>query len=815
MTGKTLLQTLGQDLKFGFRTMRNHVSFSLALVVTIGLGIGANTAMFSTIRAVLLKPLNYREPDRLVLVTDGATPGRAEEIAVGSRSYGETGTYAGGVEDLALSGDGEAEALKGARVSANFLRILGVDPLRGRSFTAQDDQPGATPVAMISAELWRRRFGRNPAILGKTATLAGVPTGIIGVLPAGFQFPMPGVDVWLTRPSEWSVLQPKARPLSPFLSVFGRLKAHVNLEQATAELAVLNGQYATAHPEMLDAKRDAPEVVRTLKEELVSDIRPKLWMLFGVVGFVLLIVCANVGSLLLARATSRAREFAVRSAIGAGRGRIIRQLLAESMLLSCFGGALGVVLAGVSLSTIRNLNFVDLPRAGEIRIDGMVLAFSAALAVITGVVFGLVPALAVSRPDLAAVLRGSGEGAVSSHTRPFAGIGSRGLLVVGQVSLSIVLLIGATLLIESLAHLYRVDPGFQPDRLLTMKIALSPARYDTDQKRAAFYEQVVEHAESLPGVQSAAVTLTLPMGDLWMGTTLDLAGREPRKLNERPIAIFQNITPDFFRTLQIPLRRGRAFTAQDGAGSVPVIIINESVARVFWPEYPSGADPIGQHLLVGNDLQPKEIVGISADIHQTGKDSDPRPGVYLPCLQKPPGSAMLVVRTNGDPLSFANEVRNQVLATDSNQPASEVSTMDDVVDASEGQLRLMMRLLGAFAAVATLLAVIGLYGVISYSVVQRTQEIGIRRALGAQRSNILSLVARQVLLLALTGVLLGVGGAFALTRWMQDMLFQVSATDPATFIGISVLFVLVALTASYIPARRAAKIDPLAALRIG
>jgi predicted permease len=386
---------------------------------------------------------------------------------------------------------------------------------------------------------------------------------------------------------------------------------------------------------------------------------------------------------------------------------------------------------------------------------------------------------------------------------------------VGQVALSVILLIGATLLIESLAHLYRVDPGFQPSGLLTMKISLSATRYDNDQKRAALYDQVEQRVRSLPGVEGAAFTLTVPMADQWLGTTVEVTGRPEAKLNERPTALFENITPGYFRTLEIGLKRGREFTANDNDRAVPIVIINESLARVLWPQYPNSQDPIGQHILVGNDSQPKEIVGIASDAHLTGKDTDPVAALYLPCAQKPPQSAMLVVRTRGTPLSFANAVRSQVLGIDPDQPVSEISTMESVVDASEGQLRLMMRLLGTFACAATLLAVIGLYGVISYSVVQRTREIGIRRALGAPRNNILSLVARHALLLALTGVVLGVGGALALTRLMQDLLFQVSPADPATFVGISVLFVLVALSASYIPARRAAAVDPLVALRIG
>jgi predicted permease len=477
-------------------------------------------------------------------------------------------------------------------------------------------------------------------------------------------------------------------------------------------------------------------------------------------------------------------------------------------------------LAAGSLRGIRSMTFVDLPRAGEIQLNAMVLGFGAGLALLAGVAFGLAPSLAASRPDLAVVLRGSGEGTNAAGSRRVILWGrwgrwsSRGILVVGQVALSIILLIGATLLIESLAHLYRVDTGFQSASLLTLNISLAPARYDTEQRRATFYEQLVQRSESLPGVQSAAVTLTVPM-DRFFGTTVQATGRQPLRLNERPIAIIQNISPGYFRTMGIAIRRGRAFTSHDTASATPVMIINETLARILWPQYPAGPDPIGQHVLYGTDPQPAEIVGISADVRANGRDQDPRAGVYSPCAQRPPQSATLAVRTNGDPLSFANLVRSQVLAIDPNQPVSGISTMEAVVDESEGQLRLMMRLLGTFAVVAVLLAVIGLYGVISYSVVQRTKEIGIRRALGAPRHNILTLVAREAITLALAGVVFGIGGAFALTRLMSDLLFQVSATDPATFIGIAILFVLVALAASYIPARRAAGVDPLAALRIG
>jgi predicted permease len=807
MTGLT------QDVRCALRQLRKSPGFTLAAVFTLALGIGAVTAMFSVIHAVLLKPLEYRQPDRVVLVAEGATPVRFEEMLAASGSYSELGAFASGPEDMALSGIAEPEVLKGARVSANFLHILGVGPLQGRSFLPEEDRPGAPAVAMISAQLWQRRFGADPLIVGKTVTLAAVPHTIIGVLPAGFQFPFSGADVWLTRPSEWSVLSPESRPLSPILSIFGRLKPHVDIHQATAELAVVNRQYAAAHPGMLDAKPDSIESVQAFKDELVSDVRSELWMLFGAVGFVLLIVCANVGSLLLARASSRSREFAVRAAIGAGRGRIIRQLLAESLLLAFVGALLGVGLAASTLRGIRSMSFVDLPRAGEIRMDGAVLGFAVALSILTGVLFGLLPALAASAPDLAGILRGTGEGTNGTGSKRMMRFGSRGLLVVGQVALSIVLLIGATLLIESLARVYRVDPGFQTSNLLTMNIALSPTRYDTDEKKAAFYKELVDRAQSLPGVRSAAVALTLPMTDIWRGVPLQLAGTPPVELNERPIGIIQDISPAYFRTLGIELIRGREFTANDNKHSVPVVIVNENLGRLFWPQYPGGPNPIGQHILVGSNPQPVQIVGIAANVRQSGRDDNPKPEVYLPSAQKPSQSAMLAVRTNGNPLSFAKAVRGQVLAIDGDQPVSAVATMDQLVEASEGQLRLMMMLLGTFAGAATLLAVVGLYGVISYSVVQRTKEIGIRRALGAQRKDVLSLVIGQGLGLSAAGVLVGICGAFALTRVMKDLLFQVSATDPVTFVGIAILFVAVAMAANYLPARRAAKVDPMVALR--
>jgi putative ABC transport system permease protein len=814
MSRMGIFETLGQDLRYALRTMGKNPAFAVTVVLTVALGIGANTAMFSVIRAILLKPLAYHDPDRLVLVTTGATPMRFEEILAESQSYTGLGAYAGGQENVALSGNGQPEVLKGARVSTNFLDIVGVRPLLGRSFLPAEDKPGAPAVAMISASLWQRRFDADPSVIGRTATLAGAPYTIVGVLPAKFQFPFSTTDIWFPRPEEWSVIPLQSRRISPILSVFGRLKPGVDIQHADAELAVMDRQYAAGHPTMLDAKPKRPDHVRFWKDKLVSDVRSKLWMLFGAVGFVLLIACANIASLLLARATSRLREFAVRAAIGAGRRRIIGQLLTESILLAVMGGVLGLVLAELSLRGIRGMTALDLPRAGDIRIDGMVLGFAMALSLATGILFGLLPAWSASRPNLSIVLHGSGEGASTASAKPvFLRLNVRSLLVVGQVALSTVLLIGAALLIESLARIYRVDPGFQSSNLLTMHIALSPTRYDTNEKQAAFYRELVEHVKALPGVRGATVATTLPMAG-WMGSPVAVTGRQEMKLNERPIAIVQQVTPGYFGTLKIPLRRGRDFAGQDNAEAAPVAVIDESMARHFWPQYPEGPDPIGQHILIGAHSKPTEIVGVVADVHQSGLDAELRPSVYLASAQQPMQSAMLAVRTEGDPLSFAGAVRGQILALDRDQPVSDVLSMSEVVDASEGTLRVMMSLLGIFAGAATLIAVVGLNGVIAYSVAQRTKEMGIRRALGAQRGNILSLVVGQGLRLALCGVVLGVCGAFALARLLQGLLFQVSSTDPATYGTIAVLFLAVALAASYFPARRAAAVDPLVSLRL-
>jgi predicted permease len=799
------LETALQDCKYALRTMRQKPGFTVTSLVTLALAIGGNTAMFAVIRAVLLEPLPYREPDRLVRIEGGATPTRFAEMKSAARSFTEIAAYTG-VEDLALSGAGDPEVLKAVRVSAGFLRILALDPVRGRGFRSEEDAAGGAPVALISEELWQRRFGGDPQIAGRTATLAATAYTIIGVLPPRFQFPAPGVDIWLTAPAETPSIPARARALSPYLALFGRLKPEASLAQANAELRVIRRQYAAAHPAMLDAQAKTPVEVTALKDNLVSGVRSTLWLLSGAVALVLLIACANIAGLLLARAASRSREMAVRAAVGAARRRLMAQLLSESILLSAFGGALGILLALWSLRALPGISAFPLPRANEIRADGTVLGFAAALALVTGSIFGLAPALRASRPDLMGVLRSGGDALPLGAGQ----INLRTLLLVGQIALSLVLLIGATLLLESVGQLRSVDVGFNSSHLLTLRVALPVVRYDTDQKKITFFENLVRQAGRVPGARGATAAWYFPLM-FSAGTPVQDANQPPLKLNERPIATLIPITPGYFSTLEIPLRRGRDFSEQDKADSQRVAIINETLARRFWP----GRDPIGQRMLVGGiNAKPAEIIGVAADVHQGLESNVWAETVYTAFSQNPQGAAMLAVRTAGDPLALTRAIREQVQTLDRDQPITGVRSMEELLELAVGPRRLLAPLLASFAGVALLLALIGIYGVIAYSVAQRTREMGIRRALGAQHQDILRLVVGQGLMLAAAGIALGIGGAFASTRLMKTLLFHVSATDPLTFAGIGGAFLLVALAASYLPARRAARIDPMGALRV-
>ncbi len=825
----SLFETTWQDVRYALRTMRKNRAFTLTALLTLALGIGGNTAIFTVIRGVLLKPLVYQEPERLVRISvddvhknerGGALlPPRVEELRKTARSFSAIGAYLKLQEDMSLSGRGGPEAIKGARVSADFFQTLGVTPIAGRSFLPEENTPKAPAVMMISAALWKRRFQGDPQIAGKSATLNSLPYTIVGVLPPGFSFPFTNTDVWVTKPTEWSVLPARFWPYLTPLTVFARLKPQTTLQQAQAELDVLNRQYVRAHPGNMDSRPGLAIHATLLQTLLVADLRPTLWILFGAVALVLLIACANVAGLLLARANSRSREFALRAAVGAARGRLVRQLLSESLVLAVGGGISGSLLAAWALTGIRHVSALNMPGRPPIRLDGMVLGFTLVLSIATGILFGLFPSIRASRRDLAIELRESGAGAGhgSGGRRMWLGVSARGLLVIGQISLSIILLICAALLLKSFAHLRSVDPGFESANVLTMKIALPPAEYGTDQKRAVFFREVVRRVEAIPGVRSATVAMTMPTTAGWLGTNVLVEGQPVVDGSQQPTARLQSVTPGYFRTLHIPLRRGREFTEQDNNFSAKhAVIINESFARRFWPSYPLGLSPIGQHLQEGVDhTGPMEIAGIVANVHEAGLSADSGPEFYVVNVVHAPQVAYLALRTARDPLSFVHAVRSAVLAVDSNQPVSDVRTMDDTLEATLGQRRLTAILLGTFAGMALLLSLVGMYGAIAYSVAQRTQEMGIRRALGAQQSDILRMVLKQGLALAVAGAALGIGGAFVLTGIMKSFLFEVSATDPMTFGLTGIVFVLVALGASVIPARRATQIDPMNALRMG
>ena len=812
------------DFLYAARAWRHNPAFAVTAIAALALGIGGNTAMFSVIRGVLLKPLEYYDPGRLVRVSTDTAQFRSQDVPFSlvqfehmraAHSFSGFGVFLSTAEDMTLSGGGTPEALKGARVSANFLEILGVDPVIGRSFTTDEDRTGGAAVAMISTGLWKRRFGGDPAIAGRTVTLDATPYTVIGVLPAGFEFPLAGLDVWVTRPWEWPALPSRYWRNVTFLLGFARLRQNVTPEQARAELNVLYAQYAAGNRTLLTRRSNMR--VAPLHEQMVANVRSMLWMLLGAVGCVLLIACANVANLMLARAGSRSREFAVRAALGAGRFHLIRQLLAESVLLAAAGGLAGVLLARWGLAAISQINdlYVTragpvLPRASAIHLDGSVLLFTCMLTLLTGVLCGLFPAFRASRATLASALRESGAAAGKA-----SGGRLRGLLVIGQIAVSMTLLIGAALLLESFARLLAVDPGFQPENLLTLKIALPPARYDTDRKRAQFFDDVVQRVRAVPGVLGAAAAISIP-GTNWLRTNVQLPG-EPESPGEQKFAVLQSVTSDYFRALGMRLRGGRVFTSRDNAPGAPAVtVINESLARLIWPAYPDGVNPIGGHLFEGADKFAGllEVIGVVADVHEGGLAFETIPEFYVPTVVHPPQLAFLAVRTASDPRRLAAAIRRQVLAVDRDQPISDVRSMTEVLESSVGPRRLALVLLGSFAAIAVFLAVVGIYGLMSFSVAQRSQEISIRRALGAQHRDIAGLIVSRGLRLALAGTILGVAGAFALTRLLADLLFHVKPTDPGAFLVVAVLFLLVALAASYFPARRATRIDPMTALRI-
>ncbi len=775
------------------RFLRRAPGFALAAVLTLALGIGANVACFSIVRAVLLKPLGYRDADQLVRLSGGASPAHFAQIQSSARNYSAIGSYAM-EQDLVFSGRGLPELVKTIRVSADFLQILGVPPLLGSGFGNSDN------AVLISFDFWQRVFQGDTHILGQTINLAGTPHPILGVMRAGFAFPSADVDVWLPRPEDSPMFSRQSRALSPFLTVFGRLNPGVTFERATAELKVMQTSYAKSYPAMLDAKPKSPPAAAPLQETIVSQVRPELWLLFGATFVVLLIACANLAGLLLARAVARSTEFAIRSALGASRLRIVRDLILETLIVSSLGGAAGAFLAFLCLATVRHMAGAHLPRASEIQFDLPVAAFAIGLSLLTAILFGLAPSLSASRTDLMSVLRAS-----QANSGRFR---SRGVLVATQIAFSVVLLISAALLLESILRLKAEALGFDSQNLLTARIALSP---DVNARR--FFDDLLTRIRFSPGVEHASASLTLPMTS-YPGTPVQDASHPALPLNQRPLAAIFIISPDYFQTLRVPLRRGRTFTARDDERAKRVAIIDEGLARYFWPDYPAGQNPIGREILVGGvNKAPAEIIGIVADVHQSMDDAGWGRSVYVPFAQSPVPSAILAVRVTDNPLRFGPTLRRAVQSLNPAQALYDVRAMQELVDDELGSRRLLLEILGFFASVALGLAVLGIYGLVSYSVNQRTQEMGVRRAFGASGVSIIEMILAQTLRWTIAGILFGGAAAIAVTRFLRSYLFHIGATDPITFFAVFVLFITIAAAAALRPAFRAARIDPMQALR--
>jgi predicted permease len=793
--------------------------FALVAIVTLALGIGANTAIFSVANALLLRPLPYAHPERLVLVY-AAKPDapraiqpfsfpRATFLSEKSRAFSGFAPFTN--ENFNLTGIGDPEQLSAARVSWNFFAVLGVRPALGRAFLPEEDRPGAKAVCLISHALWTRAFAARADIAGQNITLDATPYTIIGVLPHGFHFaPLgAGVDLWAPRVFDLNITTPaQIRGGVGFLSAVARLAPGGSAGQAEAEMAVLDRQYKRENPRMPDADPAQTMRARDLQEQTVSNVRTAVLILCGAVGLLLLIACANVAALLLSRALARRKEMAIRAALGARRAALIGQLLTESVLLALAGGALGIALSAWGTHALAALGQGNLPRVEEIGIDWRVMAFTAGLSLVTGVLFGLLPAMQLSRQDLNPVLRSEGRGSAGSRRRNRL----RGALLVAQVALSMVLLVGAGLLIRSFLRLRNVSAGFDARNVLTMKIALPPARYPKGPQMAAFYDQVVKQVSVVPGVQSTAVCSALPVRPVRFSPVLvegqpNFSTETP--LAARPILAIQMVSPAYFRTLRVSLREGREFTEGDSAEEPLVAMVNETLVRRYWPR----DNPIGKHLLLGRMVRPTEVVGVAADVNNLSLAAAPEAEVYVPFPQRPWASMNLILRTAGDPHNWAAAARAAVAAVDRDQPVTGVNTMEEVLATSTAQQRFSVFLLGVFSMTALLLAAVGLYGAIAYSVAERTQEMGIRIALGAATGDILRMIVGQGLTLTLAGLAIGTMAALAVTRLMSGLLFQVSAADPASFAASALLFAAIAALASYLPARRATRVDPTEALR--
>jgi putative ABC transport system permease protein len=803
------MDTLIQDLRYGIRTLLKNRSFTSVAVLALALGIGANTAIFSVVNAVLLKPLPYDDPERLVLIETNNPQQKIKQAPTSLPDFLDWRDQNSVFERVSafsrwssvLTGGDEPERLSTGFVSVNFFSTLGVNPIAGRAFSDGEELPGIEPVVVVSSGLWKRRFGSDPGLVGQTITLDGKSGTVIGIAPDLFNDMVGQVDVWLPIILK---LEDEARD-NRGLRVVGRLKSGVSPKQADAEMSAIAARLQESYPQ---SNAGWGANIISLHASIVGDVRAALLILLGAVCFVLLIACANVANLLLARAATRQKEVAIRTALGASRPRIIRQLLTESVLLSAVGGAFGLLLAVWGVKLLIAISPDDIPRVSEINLDGRVLIFAVVISLLTGLIFGLAPALQASKLNLNESLKEGGRGSSEGFHRNRV----RSLLVVSELALALVLLIGAGLLIKSFIRLQSVNPGFNSENVLTEQLSLPYNRYRTPQSRVAFFDQLMSRLESLPGVQSAGLTLNLPLNgggvSAWHGVVLE--GR-PITLEETTQTENRIISPSYFRTMGIRLLQGREFTAQNNRQDAPpVVIVSDTLASRFWP----GEDPVGKRIQFGHDESfAREVVGVVGDIKRFGLESSDDWATYIPYAQQPWTNMVIVARAASDSASLAGAIKGAVQAVDKDQPIHNIKTLDTVIANSTSQRRFNLLLLGAFASVALVLAAVGIYGVMSYSVTQRRHEIGIRMALGATSTDVLKLVVGHGLMLALIGVSIGVGAAFAVTQVLESFLYGVSATDPLTFAGTALLLAAVAVMASFIPARRATKVDPCVALR--
>jgi putative ABC transport system permease protein len=805
------MESLLQDLKYGVRMLMKHPGFTAVAVIALALGIGANTAIFSVVNAVLLRPLPFTEPDSLMVVYESRMDRGGQRGSVSYPNFADWRAQNTVFEhmstfhdsDFVLTGEGEPVRLHTAVVNADLLPLLGVAPIIGRPFVPEEDKPGNSGrVVLLSHRLWQQRFSGDQNVLGKSLVLNGKDYDVVGVMPEGFHFPVDAetIDLWTTVAVDSGMFGQRG---AHYMHVIARLKPGITQAQATAEMEGIAANLERQYPD--ENSHRGVTVVPAL-ESLVGDVRPALLILLGAVGMVLLIACVNVANLLLARATTRHREMAIRAALGASRLRVVRQLLTESVLLALAGGALGLLIALWGTDLLVSLTRDDLPRAGQIGLDVRVLGFTLLVSLLTGIVFGIVPAIQSSRTDLTESLKEGGRGSTEGGRNRL-----RGALVVGEVAIAIVLLAGAGLLIQSLRRLERVDPGFNPRNVLTFSLGLPEVRYKPEQQ-IQFYQLLKARLESLPGVKSASAVMPLPLGGDRMRVTFETEGR-PIAKGELPATEIRTIGLDYFKTMGIPLIKGRDFTERDVQKAPAVIIVNEAFAKQFFP----GEEVIGKHIQPGisddDDETPmREIVGLVGNVKHQKLNAEPDPEAYEPHAQLTFDMTMLV-RTETDPNSIVKAAQNEVKALDKDLPAYGIKTLDEYLSASVARPRFNALLLGVFASLALILTAVGLYGVMNYSVTQRTHEIGIRVALGARQQDVLKMVVRQGMILTGIGIGAGLIGAYFLTRLLETMLFGVGSTDPATFVAISIILAGVALGACFVPARRATKVDPMIALR--